>query len=286
MLFFNNKGGVGKTTVVVNLADALAIERNARVLIVDLDSQANATFAAGVVKSLDDTRDELRNCNVSNLLLGGRGGFAFFLQESFQSNSVRGVRKNTSYSFSNSVDIIPSHIQLTTLEDNLAESYSRGGLSNVLRKKLAEISNKYEYVLIDTLPSLNVYAKIALFTADYLIIPCDLSIFAETGLKNVKEFVDRINDDKRKYNFPPLVVLGILPTKIPPIYNYVNHSLPKIKERITRRYGLPILKTIIYQRPDLNKCTAHYRGYPQFPEPKSIFAYNRDPMNSPKWRGK
>ncbi len=93
---YHNKGGVGKTTTVINLAAALA-HQGAKILIVDLDSQANTTFAVGLAKFTDEIDDDLKDSNV------------FHLIKSSKKYSIKEVARKTSYSQDN-IDAIPAHI--------------------------------------------------------------------------------------------------------------------------------------------------------------------------------
>jgi cellulose biosynthesis protein BcsQ len=124
----------------------------------------------------------------------------------------------------------------------------------MLDEKLDAISEKYDVVLIDTPPSLNLYARIALITADYLIIPSDLKPFANQGLINVKEFIKKINGFRKQIRKTPIEILGVLACKISTNNQFVKHTLPKRLEAIPNRYGFEVMNTVIYDRDDLAKC--------------------------------
>ncbi len=260
---YHNKGGVGKTTTVVNLAAALA-HQGARILIIDLDSQANTTFAVGLAKFTDEIDDDLKDSNVIHLI------------KSSKKYSIKEVARKTSYSKDN-IDAIPAHINLMNEERTLvdvAASRTR------LKYKLAEVKDDYDYVFIDTPPSLNLYAKIAIITADYLVIPSDLKPFANEGLKNVKSFIEEINDDKEAFGFKPINVLGVLPSKISGNAKFNQYTLPKRRDSIIDRYNLPLFETNIYERDDLAKAfdKTIFVGDLEIPDPKSIFEFKADSM--------
>ncbi len=149
-----------------------------------------------------------------------------------------------------------------------------------LKYKLAEVENDYDYVFIDTPPSLNLYAKIAMISADYLIIPSDLKPFANEGLKNVKSFIEEVNDDKDAFGFAPIKVLGVLPSKISSNAKFCQYTLPKRRKVITQRYNLPLFETSIYERDDLAKALDNFILIDnlEIPEPKSIFEFKPDSM--------
>ncbi|MBW4435012.1 MAG: AAA family ATPase [Pelatocladus maniniholoensis HA4357-MV3] len=194
---YHNKGGVGKTTTVVNLAAAIR-KRGKRVLVIDLDSQANTTFATGLVKFDDEEFDDIKDSNIFHVLSS----------EDFYSIAEVARKSN----FSNpEINVVPAHIDLIRQETELnALEYSR----LILIDKLEEVKNEYDVVLIDTPPSLNLYAKIALIAADYLIIPSDLKPFANQGLTNVKDFIKSINAFRKQIRKAPIELIGVLACKI------------------------------------------------------------------------
>jgi cellulose biosynthesis protein BcsQ len=141
---------------------------------------------------------------------------------------------------------------------------------------LKQVEEKYDVVIIDTPPSLNLFAFIALVTADYLIIPSDLKPFANQGLVNVKEFINKdVNPFRSFINKSPLEILGVLPCKIATFSKFVQHSLPKHIAAISARYDLPVMDTVIYQREELAKCLEQVQviGDLEIPDPRSVFEY-------------
>jgi cellulose biosynthesis protein BcsQ len=258
---YHNKGGVGKTTTVINLAAAFS-KKGKRVLIIDMDSQANTTFAAGLVKFQDEASDDIKDSYVYHVMIE-RNKF-----------SISEVVRKASFTFP-AVDVIPSHISLTTKEvelNNLVQAQTR------LISKLAEVKEQYDIVLIDTPPSLNIFARIALLSADYLLIPSDLKPFANEGLNNVRTFLDGINDYREVITRQPVKLLGVVASKISTSPRFVQFTLPKMEKIVTEKYKFPLLKTRIYERRETSSSIERVIevGELDIPDPLSVLDFKPD----------
>ena len=257
---YHHKGGVGKTTVSINLAAALR-KKGKRVLLIDIDAQANTTFATGLIKFIFEEDDNLKDCNVYHLL------------ESSKYNSIPEIAKKSSHFNQPELDIIPSHI---TLIDKQAELGKFASSRMRLTKKLEQVNTEYDVVIIDAPPSLDLYAEAALTAADYLIIPSDLKPFSNQGLKSVKNFIEQvINENKENLGKHPLKIMGVLPSKISTHAMYLKHTFPKHKSVVPEHYNLPLMENIISERIHLSHCVNQTLsvGELEIPDPKSIFDY-------------
>jgi chromosome partitioning protein len=252
---YHNKGGVGKTTTVINLAAALS-KRGKRVLVIDLDSQANTTYALGLVKFQDESADDIRDRYVYHVI-NERNKFP-----------ISEVERKSDFC-EPSINVIPSHIDLMAKEQEFLQNQST---HTRLVKKMAEVESQYDIALIDTPPSLNLYARIALISADYLLIPSDLKPFANEGLRNIQRFVTEIDEFRESMGRNPLQILGVLASKIATHARFVEHTLPKMEAIIEERYGFRMLRTRIFERRDVSVAIENSIevGDIDIPNPKSV----------------
>ncbi len=257
---YHHKGGVGKTTVAINLAAALR-KKGKRVLLIDIDAQANTTFATGLVKFQFEEDDDLKDRNVYHLL------------EKSDFNFIPDIVRQSKLFNQPEIDVIPSHI---TLIANQSKLVGFGASRIRLAKKLEKVKNDYDVVIIDTPPSLDVYAEAALTAADYLIIPSDLKPFSNQGLSSVKSFIQQqINENKEGLGKPHITIMGVLPSKISTNPQYLKYTFSKHKSAIPGRYDLPLMDSVISERTALSACINKTipMGNLEIPNPKSILDY-------------
>ncbi len=178
--FANQKGGVGKTTSAVNIAASLGV-LGYKVLLVDLDPQGNATSGVGIMKkNLKST--------VFDMLTADQSADAVTIQTKYDNLSV-----------------IPAHTTLARAEYELGDAENG---EYIMKKKLADVQNKYDYIIIDCPPSLGMLTVNAMTAADGVVIPMQCEFFALEGLSQLMFTISRI---KQHYN-KELNVTGILIT--------------------------------------------------------------------------
>ncbi len=196
----NEKGGVGKTVTVINLAAALT-RLDQTVLVVDMDPQANATRGLGF-------NPEDSDFSVYNML-----------SDPWQVTAAT-VIKTTPWQ---GLDLIPSHMDLSGAEVELVD---REGRENSLKTAMAAINNRYDFILVDTPPSLSLLTVNVLAYVRELIIPCQTHPYAFIALT---ELFDTIKAVKAQIN-PKLTITGIVPTFVDLRTRVSNMILEKLQE--------------------------------------------------------
>jgi chromosome partitioning protein len=206
----SGKGGTGKTTTVINLGCALA-ERDKRVLVVDMDPQANLTSGIGY----DPYRLE---STVFHVLMGESPDAASILHSEYK------------------IDLLPSSPALSGVEAALPSSIGRELLLKGALPGLTDDGGRYDYVLIDTPPNFGFHTLNALAAADYVLVPVQMSGFA---IKGLKEVLRTLAAARQQLN-PGIRVLGILPTFVSPRTNFSRDMLEALR-------GLPNLSVFSSQ---------------------------------------
>jgi chromosome partitioning protein len=207
----NNKGGVGKTTSVINIGNALA-EMGNDVLIVDNDPQGNATLGLG----FDPPDFEAKNI------------FALYTDEENDFKAADLVL-GTQYP---KLHLIPSHINLSRVETN-----ELAGYEGVIRNIVHELGKHYDYILIDTPPNLARLTKSAMIGATKLIIPIQCEFFAVYGVSEVMRTLQLM---QRKMN-PDIKLGGAFMTMYDSRLGFANTAVEEVKEYFKDRF----YKTII-----------------------------------------
>jgi chromosome partitioning protein len=218
----NQKGGVGKTTTAINLSAALAM-KGLRTLLVDLDPQANSSMSFVDVHSLERS-----------------------IYDALVSPDVTITDVVIPAEKTENLYIAPANIALANVEGKLLgeiDSYFR------LQDSLAEVRDDFEYIVVDTPPTLGLITVNALVAASHVMIPIQASYFALEGTDDLLETIDKV---KSRPN-PQLQILGALIT----LYDKRTLLAKDVKAEIKKVFGTKVFRTTISKSVRLEESPAH-----------------------------
>ena len=251
----NQKGGVGKTTTVINLAAGLAIKEK-KILVIDLDPQGNATTGLGFSNATSSDQ------TIYNVLNGNK--------------RIPEVIKSTSFE---NIDLISSNVDLSGLEIETAGDSRR---AFKLKDELTAILNNselfYDYVIIDCPPSLSLLTIMALVTSDALVVPLQTEFFALEGLTQLMKTIERIKSNLN----PSLYIRGILLT----MYDKRNKLSGEVETEARNYFKDKVYSTVVPRNVRLSEAPSH--GVPVLiydkvcPGSRAYFNFTEEFLNQDK----
>jgi chromosome partitioning protein len=227
----NQKGGVGKTTTAVNLSASLAVAEK-RTLLIDIDPQGNATSGLGV------PREEISKSIYDALI---------------DEVPVKDLLRDTDLEF---LKIIPSNIDLIGVEIELVPFPKR---ETRLKNALQEVKGEFDFLIIDSPPSLGLITVNSLTASDSVVIPLQCEYYPMEGLSQLLKTIDLIKDNLN----PLLKVEGILLT----MFDKRNNISHQVTEEVRKHFGALVFNTVIPRNVRLSEC-------PSFGKP--IILYDAD----------
>ena len=251
----NQKGGVGKTTTVINLAAGLSI-KGKKILVIDLDPQGNATTGLGL------SNTESSEQTIYSVLNGNKK-----ISEVIQSTKFENL------------NLVTSNVDLSGLEVETAGDSRRAfKLKDELASILNDSGSSYDYILIDCPPSLSLLTIMALVASDELVVPLQTEFFALEGLTQLMKTIDRIKSNLNA----TLNIRGILLT----MYDKRNRLSGEVEKEAREYFKDKVYQTIVPRNVRLSEAPSH--GVPVLiydkacPGSKSYFSFTEEFLNQDK----
>jgi len=219
----NQKGGVGKTTLAINLAACLAM-MDYKILVVDADPQANATSGSGI------TKDQIEYTS-----------YDCFINEIPASRAVVSSQVPNLY-------ILPSEINLVGAELEVVSRFRR---EYIMKEFLEEVRKDYDFIFIDCQPSLGIITVNALTAADSVLIPVQSEIFALEGLGKLKNTVSLV---KKQLN-PGLTIEGIILTMYDKRLRLANLVIREVRDNVKDR----VFETILHRNSRISEAPSMHQ---------------------------
>lgn len=244
-----NKGGVGKTSLITNLACVVAKEnKGKRVLIVDVDGQSNCALAFSINPA------DIEH-SIYDVMMGKKSAKEVIMKSD----------KN--------IDLLPSNDEMDFLEfDVLPNLEEIGNPFRLLADRFKDVLEEYDYIFIDTPPSIGLVTGNVLAVSDHVLIPLMPELYAVRGFLRMINVIKQIKEDEN----PQLNISGIIPMMVDSRTTLHSQMLQESR-RICYEKELPMFETVIPKSIQFSNSTA-YEGKPAvltYPKHKVVKAYYR-----------
>ena len=251
----NQKGGVGKTTTVINLAAGLSMKEK-KILVIDLDPQGNATTGLGLSNTASS------DTTIYSVLNGDKKITEVIQQTSFEN-----------------LNLVTSNVDLSGLEVETAGDSRRAfKLKDELTSILNDSRASYDYILVDCPPSLSLLTIMALVASDALVVPLQTEFFALEGLTQLMKTIERIKNNLN----PDLSIRGILLT----MYDRRNKLSGEVEKEARNYFKEKVYQSVVPRNVRLSEAPSH--GVPVLiydktcPGSKSYFNFTEEFLNQDK----
>ena len=248
----NQKGGVGKTTTVINLAAGLSM-KGKKILVIDLDPQGNATTGLGLSNTASS------DSTIYSVLNGNKKITEVIQQTSFEN-----------------LNLVTSNVDLSGLEVETAGDSRRAfKLKDELTSILNDSRASYDYILVDCPPSLSLLTIMALVASDALVVPLQTEFFALEGLTQLMKTIERIKNNLN----PDLSIRGILLT----MYDRRNKLSGEVEKEARNYFKEKVYQSVVPRNVRLSEAPSHGVTVLIYdktcPGSKSYFSFTDEFMN-------
>ena len=261
--FINLKGGVGKTSLTINIASVLAKKHSLRVLVIDLDPQTNATVSL-ISQTQWQRINDVEKQTLFHLFNDKLSGTNDFDLKAAILADVASIKN---------LDLIPSSLNLIEIQDRITEISSKAYVSqiDVLRTELSPVIDEYDYILIDCPPNLGAITLNGIVFSDYYIIPTTPDILSKIGISLI---TNRIDNFKKMRKDCIIDLAGIIFTKVD---NRTNLHASTILEMRDPTYPLSthVFKNELPQRISIAEAPIDNKPHITSPTAKSKQDWNK-----------
>lgn len=255
IVVFNNKGGVGKTTLTCNLAACLALKHGKRVLLIDADPQCNATIYVFEDRKIEETYVQESRKTIQKIVEPICEG------DGYLSKGKTPIQKNNNFG----IDVIMGDTSFALSEDLLSQDWILGFGGNARGLKttllfydlLSKVSNDYDYVIFDVGPSLGAINRAILLSCDYFLMPMSSDIFCLKAVENIASSLSKWKKDLEeglvKYEKESRKELTVLVNKSKPDVKFIGYVIQQYTKKTVEGSVRPVkaYEKIIVQTPQL-----------------------------------